>query len=70
MKLISYRNADCAEALRQLYNRPACPREIETAVAEIVGEVRRDGDRAICGFLKKFDSLDSPRLLPHHGKGV
>ena len=60
MKLISYRNADCAEALRQLYNRPACPREIETAVAEIVGEVRRDGDRAICGFLKKFDSLDIP----------
>ena len=58
MKVISCQNADYAKALEQLYNRPACPREIETAVAEIVGEVRKDGDPAICRFLKKFDSLD------------
>ena len=58
MKVISYKDGDYKKSLDLLYNRPACPPEIETAVAAIVSEVRRNGDQAICKFMKKFDSLD------------
>ncbi len=58
MKIIRYDDPDYAESLENLYNRPDCPREIEESVAGIVEEVRRDGDAAVCRFLKKFDRLD------------
>ena len=58
MKIIRCSEAGSQNELRQLYNRPDCPKEIEQAVSAIVEEVRRDGDAAVCRFLKKFDSQD------------
>ena len=58
MKVINCTEPGSAEQLKALYNRPDCPKEIEKAVAEIVEEVRRDGDAAVCRFLKKFDGQD------------
>ena len=58
MKIINCAVAGSSDRLRALYNRPDCPKEIEEAVSAIVDEVRRDGDAAVCRFLKKFDSQD------------
>ena len=58
MKIIYCAEAESREQLKALYNRPDCPKEIESAVAAIVDEVRNEGDAAVCRFLKKFDSLD------------
>ena len=58
MKIINCADAGSSDRLRALYNRPDCPKEIEDAVSAIVDEVRRDGDAAVCRFLKKFDSQD------------
>lgn len=58
MKLIVRTDKDYQSKLESLYNRPACPPEIETSVAEIVNEVRHHGDHAVCSFLKKFDGVD------------
>ena len=58
MKIIHCAEPGSAEELKQLYERPDCPKEIEEAVSAIVGEVRRGGDAAVCRFLKKFDSQD------------
>lgn len=58
MKIINCADAGSMDRLEALYNRPDCPKEIEEAVSAIVDEVRRDGDAAVCRFLKKFDSQD------------
>lgn len=58
MKVIYCGRPGSERALNDLYNRPDCPKEIETAVAAIVEEVRQDGDEAVCRFLKKFDGQD------------
>ena len=58
MKVIYCGQPGSGESLSDLYNRPDCPKEIETAVAAIVEEVRQDGDAAVCRFLKKFDGPD------------
>ena len=49
MKIIHCAEPGSAEELKQLYERPDCPKEIEEAVSAIVGEVRRGGDAAVCG---------------------
>ena len=38
--------------------RPARNAEVERTVADIVGRVRRGGDRALLSFARKFDGLD------------
>ena len=58
MKVIYCGRPGSGESLSALYNRPDCPKEIETAAAAIVEEVRQDGDAAVCRFLKKFDGQD------------
>ena len=58
MKRISWKNSDAASELNALYNRPACPPEIEKSVAAIVAEVRENGNKAITGFLSRFDEVD------------
>lgn len=55
MKTIFCSEPGSAGLLKDLYNRPDCPKEIEEAVSVIVDEVRKGGDQAVCGFLKKFD---------------
>ena len=57
MKIIRYSDPNYKDSLKNLYNRPDCPCEIETAVAAIVAEVRKDRDAAVCRFLKKFDAI-------------
>ena len=58
MKIIKCSESGSQAQLKALYDRPDCPKEIEQAVSAIVEEVRRDGDAAVCRFLKKFDSQD------------
>ena len=58
MKIINCADPGSARQLELLYSRPDCPKEIEDAVSAIVDEVRRNGDAAVCRFLKKFDSQD------------
>lgn len=57
MKRISWNDPNAAEQLNALYNRPACPREVEQSVAEIVANVRENGDSAVCGYLARFDKV-------------
>lgn len=57
MKRISWNDPNAAEELKALYNRPACPREIEERATEIVAKVREEGDSAVCDFLEWFDKV-------------
>ena len=57
MKRISWNDPNAAEELKALYNRPACPREIEERATEIVAKVREEGDSAVCDFLERFDKV-------------
>ena len=57
MKRILWNDPNAAEQLNALYNRPACPGEVERSVAEIVANVRENGDRAICEYLARFDKV-------------
>jgi histidinol dehydrogenase len=41
-----------------LYGRAAFPPEAEKAAAEIIADVRRDGDAALVRYAKKFDRVD------------
>ena len=57
MKRISWNDPDAAAELNALYNRPACPREVEKSVADIVANVRANGDDAVCEYLARFDKV-------------
>lgn len=57
MKRILWNDPNAAEQLNALYNRPACPGEVERSVAEIVANVRENGDRAVCEYLARFDKV-------------
>ncbi len=57
MKRISWKDQGASAELEALYNRPACPREIEDAVSEIVAKVKAEGDAAIADFLARFDKV-------------
>ncbi len=57
MKRISWNDPNSAQQLEALYNRPACPREIEQTAAEIVATVRQEGDKAVCSYLERFDKV-------------
>ena len=57
MKRISWNDPNAAEELKALYNRPACPREIEERATQIVAKVREEGDSAVCDFLERFDKV-------------
>ena len=45
------------ELLSGLYRRPAAPATVEKAVAEIMDDVQKNGDEAICRYLEKFDGV-------------
>ena len=40
--------------------RPARAAEVDRAVAAIIGRVRKQGDRALLAFARKFDRLQGP----------
>lgn len=58
MKPISYLDPDFKSVLAALYDRPGYPPEIESGVAGILAEVRRDGDAALIRFAEKFDRVE------------
>ncbi len=55
MRVITYKDRGYQKFVASLDRRAEPPRELEEAVAGIVGEVRRRGDRALVDFTKKFD---------------
>ena len=57
MKRISWKDPNAETELNALYNRPACPPEIEKNVAGIVAKVKESGDDAIVDFLARFDKV-------------
>lgn len=57
MKRLRYGAPDFERETRALYRRPAYPPEAETAAAEIIAAVRRDGDRAVAKYAEKFDGV-------------
>ncbi len=61
MREISYTDSDYSARLAALIERPAILPEIEAAAAEIIGQVARDGDRALVRYAEKFDGV---RLSP------
>jgi len=65
MKFIRLKDATYDKKLNALARRALCSPEIEASVAEIVNAVRKEGDKALCRFLKKFDkvTLDPSQFL-------
>ena len=55
MHVITYKDRGYQKFVGSLDRRAEPSRELEEAVAGIVGEVRRRGDRALIDFTKKFD---------------
>ena len=55
MRVITYKDRGYQKFVGSLDRRAEPSRELEEAVAGIVGEVRRRGDRALIDFTKKFD---------------
>ncbi len=57
MKTISFKDASFRNGLKTLFSRPLCPAGIEKQVRKIVEDVRNSGDKAVAGYLLKFDSV-------------
>ncbi len=58
MKTVDLREAGAEEQLAEIYERTAFPDEIEQGVAEILKDIRADGDAAVARYAKKFDAVD------------
>ncbi len=54
------RASDGAAVSALIDRRPARNPEIDRAVSAIIARVRREGDRAVLAFARKFDRLDGP----------
>ena len=57
MKIVLLKDPDYRTQLDMLVRRPAVPPEIERTVAEILADVRENGDDALCRFLEKIDKV-------------
>lgn len=60
---LSYKQSDFEKRLAALYCRPAYPPQAENAAREIIAEVARRGDAALCDFAEKFDHV---KLAPEN----
>jgi histidinol dehydrogenase len=58
MEKIYYNDKAFEDKLNKLYHRPSYPPEIETAVKDIINDVRDNGDNALCKYAKKFDNAE------------
>lgn len=58
MKRLDYTNAAFDGQVQQLLDRGSVDEGLERDVANILGEVRRRGDRALCYFAKVFDGAE------------
>jgi histidinol dehydrogenase len=64
MRVITYQDRGYEKFVRSLDRRAEPPRGLEEAVAGIVAEVRKRGDRALIDFTLKFDGVRlSPKSL-------
>lgn len=61
MKILRWSDDDFADALQGIERRSAFSPEIETGVAGILADIRREGDVAISRYAEKFDGV---RLAP------
>lgn len=57
MKIVLLKDPDYRIQLDMLVRRPAIPPEIERTAAEILADVRENGDDALCRFLEKIDKV-------------
>ena len=57
MNILRYDQADFAEKLQALYGRPAYPPEAEKSSAQIIADIRKNGDRAVATYAEKFDHV-------------
>lgn len=57
MNILRYDQADFAEKLQALYGRPAYPPEAEASSAQIIADIRKNGDRAVATYAEKFDHV-------------
>ena len=58
MKKLYFDRTGFAEALQALYDRAPFPPEAETAAANMIAAVRKEGDAALFRFAKQFDRVD------------
>lgn len=63
MNRLTYGSENFELDLLKLYNRSSYPAEIEDSVRGIIDEVKRDGDKALVKFARKFDHAE---LVPEH----
>jgi histidinol dehydrogenase len=57
MKIIDCRKPEAAAELEKLYERTAFPEDIERSVAELLSNIRANGDAAIAEYAEKFDGV-------------
>ena len=57
MKKLYYTDKNFEQSLKSLYDRAPFPPEAEKAAADIIADVRRDGDKALIKFAEKFDHI-------------
>ena len=56
MKFLKYKDPE--SDFSPLFNRTAFPEDIERSVAEILADLRKNGDDAVIKYAKKFDNLN------------
>lgn len=57
MKIVRFSDSDFEKQLESLFNRTAFEPKIEESVAKILADIRKDGDKAITKYAKKFDHV-------------
>ncbi len=57
MITLRYDDPNFAAQLQSLYGRPAYPPEAEKSSAQIIADIRKNGDRAVAAYAEKFDHV-------------
>ena len=57
MKRLRYGAPGFEREMAALYRRPAYPPEAEKSAAEIIADIRKNGDSAIAKYAEKFDGV-------------
>lgn len=57
MKRLRYGTPEFEREMAALYRRPAYPPEAEKSAAEIIADIRKNGDKAVAKYAEKFDGV-------------
>ena len=57
MKRLRYGTPEFERETAALYRRPAYPPEAEKSAAEIIADIRKNGDKAVAKYAEKFDGV-------------